>query len=152
MPVVAPNAQHGFDVILTPAFVALLQHGEHRIAVLATSSTSGCEYGWTVLGTVEQCVCDGVLCACPSDPALPVSVMAYQLTTASLLRPAIQLNDQGTGMDIEGFDSLIVTGIEITHATSGISVGGTGNGGFLAIDDCVFRGVFNRSSQVIAPS
>jgi hypothetical protein len=71
---VAPNADHGFNAVLSNSIVKSLQHGTHRVEVFASGSAPFCgEYAWQLPpnGKVLQCVCDGAPCKCPPFPASP---------------------------------------------------------------------------------
>ena len=146
---VAPNPEHGIKVVLGASAVASLQHGVHRIAIMASSSAAQCgSYSWRLPGPMldhpimDKCVCDGALCECP-ESHLPVRVIS---TGATANRPRIMLNGSGTGITLAGLDSVSVAGIEISNAAEGIVAIGPNRAGSAEVVDCVFRGVWNRSS------
>jgi hypothetical protein len=59
---VAPNAEHGFEALLSTNTSARLREGKHTIAVSAVGSPST-EQPFTLPGS-PLCVCDGVICPC----------------------------------------------------------------------------------------
>ena len=147
---VAPNPQHGFAVLLDAAATTLLQHGTHRLAVAATSAAPGCgPFSWRPPGPILSagCVCDGKLCACPAGSTEPVTVRGTGASTAK--RPTIRLGGAGTGITFAGLASVAVAGVEVVDASVGVDAEGSApvaGGGTAAVTDCVFRGVWNRSS------
>eukprot|EP01043_Picozoa_sp_COSAG02_P031676 COSAG02_NODE_2079_length_9902_cov_3.742018_5_plen_417_part_00 len=144
---VAPNPQHGLVVTLPVATFTVLQTGSHELAVLASSTATQCgNFSWRLPGPILslKCVCDGKLCDCPQKVTAPVSVIG----SATLdKRPTIRLNGTGTGITINGCKSIVLRGLEVTHASQGVVASGTDrSSGTAAISDCAFRGVWNRSS------
>jgi hypothetical protein len=144
---VAPNAEHGLHVSLGAQSLAMLEHGAHRVEVLASSTTPGCgQYAWPLppMKSTSQCVCDGASCSCRRlPPALPVRVLA---TPQHARRPRIRLDGYGSGLTARGIETLEVSGLEISDASRGITASGTSSMGNLTISDCAFLGVWNRSS------
>ena len=62
-------------------------------------------------------------------------------------RPTIRLNGTGTGVTVDGCTSILVSGLEIADASQGIVASGADrSSGTANVSDCVFRGVWNRSS------
>ena len=61
---VAPDADHGFNLVLSANVVKSLQHGTHQIHVMATSSEPGCgQFAWEVTRNLKTggqlwCVCE----------------------------------------------------------------------------------------------
>jgi hypothetical protein len=149
---VAPNPQHGLVVTLPPATFATLQKGSHGLTVLASSAAPQCgQFSWRLPGPILslKCVCDGKLCDCPKRESSPVRVIGGGSTTTSaeMQRPTIRLNGTGTAIHFNGVESVVVAGLEITHATQGVTATGTARfSGTAMVSDCVFRHVWNRSS------
>jgi hypothetical protein len=156
---VAPDPHHGFVVELGAAMAAAMQHGLTRVAVMATSTATGCgPLSWPVTwyDGGHQCGCDGAPCTCPPAPASPaVRVGAFSLnspatTTSSGARPVLRLDGAGDGITVTAFDSVEVAGIEVRYAARGVVLVGPPSavtvGSAAAVTDCVFRGVWNRSS------
>eukprot|EP00038_Savillea_parva_P011208 m.195897 g.195897 ORF g.195897 m.195897 type:complete len:659 (-) comp19652_c0_seq1:128-2104(-) len=151
----APNPYHGYDVRLPTAAATALLTGKHRVDVLASGSAPGCgPFAWRLPlnGNGIQCLCDGKACPCSQVPSPPGPLGGAPLViTASdptaRRRPTIFLNGSGTAMTLLGFNSVNVSSIEMAHATEGITASAnTMDGGVLNVHDCVFLGVWNRSS------
>jgi hypothetical protein len=144
---VAPNLQHGLVVTLPAATFAALQTGSHELAVVASSAATQCgNFSWRLPGPILslECVCDGELCECPQKITAPVSVMG---STSADKRPTIRLNGTGTGITVNGCKSIVLSGLEIIHASQGVVASGSDrSSGTAAVSDCAFRGVWNRSS------
>lgn len=146
---VAPNPNHGFDILLGTNATTFLRHGNHTVAVVASSAAVQCgPYSWRPPGPIlsEGCVCNGKLCPCPPARVDPVHVRS---TNATAKRPTIKLGGAGTAITFAGFASMSVTGIEIVDADEGVVARGAtppASGGTARVADCVFRGVWNRSS------
>jgi hypothetical protein len=70
------------------------------------------------------------------------------ITSTAGKRPSITLNGTGVGITLLGFGTVTLQSIEVTHATKGVVVmaNSGSNPGALTIDDCSFRGIWNRSS------
>lgn len=143
---VAPNPQHGLAVTLPAATFAALQTGSHELAVLASSAAAQCGgLAWRLPGPILslKCVCAGKLCDCPQKITAPVSVVG----SGGKKRPTIRLNGTGTGVTVDGCTSILVSGLEIADASQGIVASGADrSSGTANVSDCVFRGVWNRSS------
>ena len=150
----APDPLHGYG--LSAQLPAAALHGRHRLAV-AVVGCGGCGDGWIIAGSL-RCLCDGAICPCtPPDPGTgpppppPVRILS---TNASAPRPTIRLDGSRTALDdsqwavrTEGIPWITIEGLSIEHSTSGISVATDGGGGgAVVVTDCVFRGVWNRSS------
>lgn len=88
--------------------------------------------------------------ACPRVTNQTSTVAVVAAPGASTKRPTIQLNGTGAAVTVSGFDGFLIDGIEMAHAEFGVvATGGTLPGhvpGNLLISDCVFRGLWNRSS------
>eukprot|EP01045_Picozoa_sp_COSAG04_P016251 COSAG04_NODE_1341_length_7154_cov_3.686322_3_plen_395_part_00 len=150
----APDPLHGYG--LSAQLPAAALHGRHRLAV-AVVGCGGCGDGWIIPGSL-RCLCDGAICPCtPPDPGTgpppppPVRILS---TNASAPRPTIRLDGSRTALDdsqwavrTQGIPWITIEGLSIEHSTSGISVAAGGGGdGAVVVTDCVFRGVWNRSS------
>ena len=151
----APDPLHGFtmQVQLEPKHLT----GEHRISVVVVDCP-GCGAGWTIPGGV-RCLCDGATCPCkppsPGSGSPPPPPVLVTSTDPSGPRPIIRLDGTKTALDdgqwairTSGLAWLTIKGIAIEHSTSGISVAANDPemDGAVAITDCVFSGVWNRSS------
>jgi hypothetical protein len=145
---VAPNPQHGLGVTLPAAAFATLQHGTHHVSLMASNAAPQCgDFSWALPGPIlsKKCVCDGALCDCPASTEPPLQIRGS--ASEGEARPTIRLNGTGMGISALGFGSVSITGIEVTDATEGIvAVGAAGGTGTAEVTDCVFRGVWNRSS------
>eukprot|EP00041_Stephanoeca_diplocostata_P020796 m.472764 g.472764 ORF g.472764 m.472764 type:complete len:677 (+) comp21663_c0_seq3:135-2165(+) len=165
---VAPNPDHGFVAKLGGSTGAKALHGHHVISVVAVgcgASQCGNGYGWE-LPMSPQCLCDGILCTPAQNKVTPcqtpwaeqpsvrltagIPPTSEQTAVLRSKRPVIRLNGTGTAVLTSKIDWLLIEGIEIDHATSGIRVtdklhdsGGAGN---VTVYNCIFRNVFNRSS------
>ena len=159
----APDPLHGFNFAAQLGTEHLpVAGGHHRIAVVIVGC-AGCGGGWLVPGSAK-CVCGGgKTCPCPPlpppgsgpPPPPPVRVLS---TNASAPRPKIRLDGARTAFDesqwavrISGIPRVSIEGLAIEHSTSGISVSSSPetagmSGGAVEIKDCVFHGVWNRSS------
>ena len=109
-------------------------------------------------------MCDGAPCTCPSGPppsgstGPTINIGSYQYPTAVanqknspvelVQRPSIRLNGSGVGVTVRGYSTVSVKGVEVVHSSQGVIVSGKSNtnSGNVTVDDCVFRGVWNRSS------
>lgn len=146
----APDPLHGFSITfeLEPAY----RTGEHRIAVEPLDA------GWAI-PLAQSCLCDGALCDCKppkpgSGPPAPPPVLITS-TDLSGPRPIIRLDGTKTALDdsqwaiqTKGLAWITIKGVAIEHATSGISVEANDPSmdGAVEITDCIFSGVWNRSS------